>query len=376
MIRRKGASWEVRVYAGRDPVTGRERYVSRSFPAQAREKVPPRRVKDEEARLRTEVREGRHSGTDQTVGGMLDAWLARIGPDLSPWTVNGYRGIIDRNLKPQIGTVRLRALTTARIEALYDSLSVSGGRNGEGLDPQTIRHTHAVLRRALARAVRLGQIDRNPADGAVPPAVARQILTIPDTGTVDQLVAKCTDPDMRLLVLLAAATGARRGELCGLRWSDIDLDRQTLTIRRSVADPGGTVTVKEPKTHRVRVLAIGPGLCSALTERHERAGDIAAQFGTTLHPDAYILSEVPDGSEPLRPELASKRFSRLAKKAGVTCRLHDLRHHVATTLLANGVPVRDVADRLGHASPRMTLDVYSHATQGADRRAAEITDRQ
>lgn len=375
MIRRNGNSWEVRVYVGRDAVTGKERSISRSFPASPREKHPPRRVKDAEARLKTEVRFGKHPLTNPTVGEVLDLWLAHTTKTWSPWTVKGYRGIIDRYLKPQIGSMRVEKLTAARIEALYDSLSTSGGQDGQGLAPLTIRHVHAVLRRALNRAERHGHIVRNPADLVRPPGGgvrSRARATTPDE--VGVLIAAADDPLTRLFVRLAAATGARRGEICGLRWSDLDLDAHTLTIQRSIADPDGQIIVKGTKRDRERTLTVGPSVTAALAARHDDAVRIAAKFGTILHPDAYIFSEVPDCSEPIHPDTMSKRFSRLAKKAGVTCRLHDLRHGHVTTLLGQGIDPVSVAKRVGHASTRMTLDVYGHAIPASDRAAAALTD--
>lgn len=377
MIRRKGASWEVRVYAGRDPLTGRERYVSRSFKAQPREKVPPRRVTDAEARLKVEVRAGRHVGSDATVGQVLDEWLTRASDDLSPWTVRGYRGAIDRYLKPGIGDVPVRRLTAARVDALYDSLKATGGARGQGLDPATIRQAHAVLRRALNRAVRpLGIIDRNPALDVEPPARrARPPEQAPDTTVVDRLLAATNNPALRLLVLLAEATGARRGEIAGFRWADIDPDEQTIAVVRSIADPDGRCIVKTLKANNARRISIGAGLVALLDEHHARARETAATFRADLHPDAYILSEAPDGSAPLRPERLTGRFRALAKRAGVDVHLHELRHGHATALLSEGVDVNTVAHRLGHTSPYMTLNVYGHAIPAADRRAAEITDR-
>lgn len=375
MIRRKRNSWEVRVYLGRDEITGKDRHLSRSFPAQPGERNPPRRVKDAEARLRIEARDGKHPSSNPTVAEILEAWWVQASKDWSPWTAKGARGIIDRYLIPGIGTVKVAKLTPARIDALYHSLSVSGGAKGQGLAPLTVNHVHAVLRRALNRAERHGHIHRNPAVLAHRPSASvptRSRATTPDE--VTRLLAACTDdPQATMLIRLAAGTGARRGELCGLRWSDIDGNR--VTIARSVADPDGEVIVKAPKTHRVRTFTIGPRLVEALRAHRERAEGIAEACEVDLVADAYVLSESPDGSEPMRPGRASGRFRTIARHAKVDTRFHDLRHGHVTLLLSEGVGATEVAARVGHASTHMTLNVYAHALPALDRRAAEIADR-
>jgi integrase len=375
VIRRKGQSWEVRVYAGRDPVTGKERYVSRSFPAKPSEKVPPRVVKDAESRLRTEVRDGHHPNARITVAQALDAWYAQTSKEWSPWTAKGYRGIIDRYVKPEIGNMPLAKLTAARLDALYHSLSETGGESGAGLSPMTVNHVHAVIRRALNRAERHGHIPRNPASLAHRPPTHPTRANAATTVDVERLLAVCTDPTTSMLIRLAAGTGARRGELCALRWTDIDLEDRTVTVARSIADPDGKVIVKPTKTNRSRRFTIGARLAAALVEHRARAEEIAAAFSTKVHPDAYVLSESPDGAEPLRPERATGRFRSVAKRANVDCRLHDLRHGHVTLLISEGIGPAEVAARVGHASTHMTLNVYAHALPAGDRRAAEVADR-
>lgn len=371
MIRRKRQSWEVRVYAGRDPVTGRERYVSRSVPAKPGQTKPPRAVTDLESLLKVQVRQGHHGGTDARVRDLLGAWLAQTERDLSPWTVNGYRGIIDRYLNPNLGDLAVRRLTPAKIERLYDDLRTSGGRNGTGLAPLTVRHAHAVLRRALWWARRRGWIDTNPADGVELAKLSRATVGAVSDADLARLLAHATDPDLRLLVLLADGTGARRGELCGLRWGDVDLKNKALAIRRSITDPHGDIAVKPPKSGRERSVAIGATLVRELKSRRARVEADAAFLGATVTDDWYVLGD----REPLRPERATGRFRVLARTAGVPRRLHDLRHGHVTNLLAAGVSVPDVSSRVGHSSARMTLDVYGHAIPAGDRAAAKIAER-
>lgn len=374
MIRLIRGSWEVRVYAGRDPVSGRPRTVSRSIKAKPGQTKPPKAARDLEAAMKVRYGNG-NLDSDATVAEVIESWLAQVSPELSPWTVRGYRGVIDRYIVPNLGAVKLRRLTPDRIEGFYLAMRESGGERANGIAPATIRQCHAVLRRALARAVRLRQISVNPAASAEPPSIPHQERAVPGAQDVEALLAACRDDiDLRDLVLLADQTGARAGEVCGIRWADVNLETGEVAIRRAIADPGGEIIVKSTKGRKVRVVPVGPVLVAALKARRSRAASEALAAGVALHPDAYVLSEVVDGTIPLRPERASGRFRALAKRAGVACRLHDLRHAHATDLAAAGVPITDVAARLGHASAKMTLDVYGHPTSDGARHAAQVAD--
>jgi integrase len=167
-------------------------------------------------------------------------------------------------------------------------------------------------------------------------------------------------------------SGARRGEVCGLRWSDVDLDAASLVIRRGVVELEDQVVVKDPKTHQIRRVALDDATVAMLRARRNAQAEMAAQLGAVLDDETYVCSEHPAGFEPLLPGLMSDRFRRIVRRLGIPrCRLHDLRHWHVTQALGAGLPVRDVAERVGHASARMTLDVYGHAIASADRKTAD-----
>jgi integrase len=373
MIRRRGRNWQVTVYGGLDPVTGRERRVSRTVPGSRDQKRPPKAARDLEVRLLAEVGAGEHRQARVTVHELLEQWLAQAGPDLSPTTLHGYRRYIDRLLVPRIGTVQLDKLTTAHIDRLYRTLRQSGGDGGRPLAPATVRQAHAVLRRALVQAERWGWITRNPATLASPPKLKRHEIRPPSAADVDLILRAAYEEsaELGLAVWLAAVTGARRGELCGIQWSDVDIDAGSVVIRRSVVEISHRLTVKDPKTHQVRRIALDDATVCLLRERRTAQAESALACGVGLDGDAYVLSEDAAGRSPLHPNLLSDRFRRMVRVLKIPCRLHDLRHWHVTEALGAGLPVRDVAARVGHASTRMTLDVYGHAMAEADRKAAE-----
>jgi integrase len=198
-----------------------------------------------------------------------------------------------------------------------------------------------------------------------PPAIA-------DTRAL-LLAAEHQDPDLAALLRVLVATGARRGEACGLRWSDLDLDARTAVICRSVASVAGGSVVKDTKTHAARRLALDPATVAALQRRRERAEALATICRIDVVPSAFVFSSAPDSSAPLHPDTVTNGFQRLCRRLGLRgVRLHDLRHLHATRLLAAGVPVRTVSGRLGHANAATTLNVYAHFLDASDRHAAEV----
>jgi len=161
------------------------------------------------------------------------------------------------------------------------------------------------------------------------------------------------------------------GEVCGLRWSDVDLDAATMTISRNVVEGADGVVGKDTKTHSARRIALDPDTVAVLQSQRTRMEQRAKGCAASVTDQAHIFSGDLDGSRPWTPNEVTKRFIRLRKRASQPAvRLHDLRHFAATRLLAAGVPVRTVSGRLGHANAATTLGVYAHFVEESDRDAA------
>jgi integrase len=170
--------------------------------------------------------------------------------------------------------------------------------------------------------------------------------------------------------------GARRGELCALRWSHINFERGEILVAGSVIYvPGQPLIDKDTKTHAERRVAVAADTLEALRTHRIRAAETALASGVTLGPNAYVFSHTPDAQAPIRPDYMTHRFTVLAKRLNVACRLHDLRHFMVTQLVAGGVDWRTVSGRAGHADGHMTLGTYAHFQQAQDRKAAEFMDR-
>jgi integrase len=184
------------------------------------------------------------------------------------------------------------------------------------------------------------------------------------------------DHDLASMVYVAATTGCRRGELCGLRWSDLDLDAATLIVRRSISDTNKGVAEKDPKTHRSRRISLDPSTVTVLRTQHDRMSARADTCAVALVHDADVWSQDPACAVPYRPSRVTDGFRTVRNRLGYDhIDFHHLRHFAATTLAGAGVDVRIIAGRLGHANPAITLKTYAHFLEATDRQAAEVMGR-
>jgi integrase len=362
--RGKSAVWELRVYAGKSPITGKPKYVSRHFHGSAK------LADDALSELVIEVGTVDHTGPPESFGTYLDRWLpkATILKELSPTTVREHKRTVEKIIKPALGEVELRRLDAGMLNDMYVSLRT----RERPLSASSVRRVHAVISAALAQAVKEDKLASSPADKATPPSVRQAPKVAPSPEDVQAMIATAdkADPDMATFIALAAVTGARRGELCGLRWGDVDFDRATLTIERSVAVVSGLWVTKGTKTHAGRVLALDPFGEEVLRRQRARHEDRAADLGVELTDDTPVLSY--NLERPISPDTVSHYVRRIASKAGVDTHLHGLRHFAATQMIGGGHDVRTVAGRLGHRDASTTLKVYSHFLPERDRDAADF----
>jgi integrase len=364
--RREGV-WEVRVYIGRDPVSGKPKQVSKTIHGGSRAA---------DAALRDLIENqapSRVDGVGATLGQLLDAWLKECERlDLSPTTMATYRAQIKQTIRPRLGRVSLNRLTSKHLDDLY------GAMKAAGQSPKTIRNHHAILSSALHQAVRWGWVRDNVAEMAKPPRVSQRRVTSPSVEVVRSIIvaAEKKDPRLAPLLMLAALTGMRRGELCALRWSDVDLKIAQLEVSRSVVVVPGGLAEKTTKTDRGRIVALDEVGVALLTHYRAQVDDWASQADGTVANDGFVFSPELDGSTPYRPDAVTSFFIRVRDDLGFdTVRLHDLRHFTATQLIGAGVDVRTVAGRLGHSDASVTLRVYSHVIEERDRAAAVIMGR-
>lgn len=345
-IRKRGDAWQLIVNGGLDPLSGKRRHITRTVRGTKRE------AEKEMARLVTEVNDKRHRGTRAlTVAKLLDRWYASN----TRWaaTTKNDTGLRISRISAVLGHVRLDRLTAEHLEDLYAALPVSAARKA-----------HHNLNSALKMAKRRRWLDHNPAEEVVAPVERPPRIAPPSLEDVRLLIKGAPEP-LGLFIRLALVTGARRGELCGLRWGD--LDGSQLIIERGVVSARG-LKITDGKTHAARRLAIDADTVAALEDWRQKM----VERTEGLSSDAYVFSRAADCMTPWRPDYATKQFARLCRELGLTCRLHDLRHASATFLIDQGVPVTMVSKRLGHSRSGTTLNIYAHAVQSRDEQAAAL----
>jgi integrase len=363
-IRSRGPnSWQLRVYAGIDASSGRKRWVTRTVRGSEREarRALKRFLEDaDNARV--------YSGS---VTDLLDRWFAAASTDWSASTIRETRSLIEHHLKLHLGHLSVAKLTTADIDDFYAYLRRAGGRDAAPLAPGTVHRVHVVLHRALQQAVRWEWVWTNPAANASPPRYVPPEIRPPTAEEVRELIAAAssTYPALGVFFLLAATTGARRGELLALRWCDVDLAAGALCFQRSLVEGDHGPVLAPTKTRRTHRVALDEASKATLSQLYE---DAVATLGESFDPGRFVFPRLADGSEPWRPNWVTKSFIRARKAAGLPhFRLHDLRHFMATEMLNDGIAIAVVASRLAHARASTTLNVYAHAVPGGDHDAAE-----
>ena len=313
--------------------------------------------------------------TTTDVASYLFDWVDRMAAaqTIRPSTADSYRRIV-AVAADRLGTLRLDRLTAADLDSLYHWLLTTGGRTGVGRSPRTVRYFHTVLRKALADAVRKRMLGRNVADEADPPSSTAAKAPEPviwNTEAVQAFLGAEWLPNYRKICwALALGTGLRRGELAGLKWSDLDGDQ--LTVRRTRTTANHLVIESEPKTAKGRrTITVDAGLVSMLRSWRARQARLQIRAGIRSE---YLLTGPT--MEPWHPDALTQAWARDAARAvaeGLVLapmRLHDCRHWNATQLVAANVDLNTVADRLGHATPAFTLAVYGHSDPERDRAAA------
>jgi integrase len=319
-----------------------------------------------------------------TVNQLLDHWLAHLHTKgaIRLRTLGRYRQLLEHHLRPYLGTLSLSALSTLQIQRLYDHLAHQGRKDGKpgGLHPRTIRELHHCLHQAVAYARRWHHLPANPADDAEPPALPTQAISSLTPEQVGRLLAAAQQdprPWLRAFVVLAAATGARTGELCGLEWPDLDLEAGTIRFRQALSSVDQQLATGQPRPggRRGKLLVVGPlktpasqavlhlpaFAVAALRDHHQqqqqpRTGTadgrcarlrlLHVQPGEPPRPVELDLVLRTQWGTALRPNHASRAFRALAEATGIAAHPHLLRHSLASALAAAKEPASVIAEQL------------------------------
>jgi len=297
------------------------------------------------------------TGPQQTLKVYLAKWLEDVvKPSVhSMGTYNMYRIVIEKHVVPALGYIRLQQLKPQQVQTFY------ARKLNEGLGQKRVRSIHGVLHKALENAVNWSFVGRNVCDLVNPPKPSKREIQTLDAEQAQHLISVASKHKLEVLIILAITTGMRRGELLGLHWRDIDLEKGTLQVRRSVNRIGKYgLVVSEPKTKgSKRRIMLPDFVVDALKEQRVRQQEMEANALDAWHDmDVVFSSRVGTYIESSNLQ---KWFKALLKSAALpNIRFHDLRHSAATILLVMGVHPKVVQELLGHTTISMTMDTYSH----------------
>jgi len=369
-IRQREDSWQITIDVGREPSTGKRlRHFER---VKGSKRDAQRRLHE----LLVTVEQGRYvKPTELNVGQFLKKWLQDYAQmNTRARTFERYASVVD-HLTLALGSIPLTALRPQHLEKYYGACLISGRRDGKGgLSPLTVKKHHRVLSGALKYAVRNGLLASNPAEVVKPPGPkkGRQVGRF-GSAEVQEILDSAKERESLYynFFFTAAYTGLRRGEVLGLRWCDIDLDKSTLSVVQSLQQlQSGEYVFAPPKSEKSRrQIALSLSLVILLWEHRLKQEHTWRFLGKPLLPTDLVFSH-PDG-RPLRPNSVTRAFKAIGESLGLKgIRLHDLRHAHASILLKQGVHPKIVQERLGHSSISTTLDIYSHVLPGLDEAAA------
>ena len=352
--KRKDGRWEGRYTAGHDPETGKQLFKNVLGKTQAEVKDKLNAALEELKRIDVVV-------SDQmTTGEWLDTWLEHYAkPLMRATTYNNYETLIRLYIKPYVGEVKLNKLTTLQIQKLYNRLLTNGRFDRpeakdqpKGLSGKTVRNIHTVIHSACEKAIMERILAVNPTKGCrLPKKDHTEMKVLPPEKLAD-FFREAKETGVFELYYLDLSTGLRRGELLGLKWSDIVFENRTLEVKRQIQRVNGVIQETAPKTRNAYRKILLPVEAVEILQQYREQQTLESE---------YVFSSPTGGI--MEPDCARKMLKRVLERAGLDeMRFHDLRHTFATLALSSGVDVKTLSSMLGHYSAGFTLDTYAHVT--------------
>lgn len=298
-----------------------------------------------------------------TVAQLVRRYMEWRRPDLAATTLANYAHMAEVIDTHPLGRMAADDVKVMDVESFGRTVTAKVGA-------PTAQKCHWLLSGAFRLAVKYELVTTNPVASADAPRLPKSKARPPTPDELAVIIAKATTDATKALIIFTASTGARRGEVCGLRWSDVDLDAGTVTIRHSYDDFGN---LKDTKTANVRVLPLDDYTLGVLRSHRLATAERLLEAGQKLSGTTPVFGTPEAPQAHYTPHAMGRVITRLVKRAGITgVTMHSLRHFAGTHMIAAGLDARTAADRLGHASPTTTLRRYTHSTGTNDRRAADI----
>lgn len=312
-----------------------------------------------------------------TVQGWLDFWLNEICTprtetgEMSPKTLKSYKETVALHLGPGLGKIRLDKLEPEDLTKYYNDKLKSG------LSSTSVNYHARVLHAALHHARRYKKISDNPCELVTPPSKSNFSAELPTVEMMAAILDESWGSVLYMPTVLAMTTGARRGEILGLQWSDIDWQAGTARIKHALKiDSDGSLVFGATKTKQTRLVPLTTAAQSELKAEQRRQAELKLFYGPAYATEWNLICCWPDGG-PINPDYLTRAWSRCKEKLNIESktRFHDLRHNYATLLVESGIDVSLIAANLGHADPATARKFYIHPTVSAKKEAVSGLDQ-
>lgn len=345
--------WEARYTAGYDPGTGKQ--IQRSISGKTQKEVA-QRLKAATASIDAGTY---RSPSKMTVGEWLDIWTDEYLGGVKPRTVDSYKSTVKNQIRPAMGAIRLESLNAHTIQGFYNSLS-------ERLSAKTVKNTHGILHKALQQAVANGYISFNPADACIIPRAVRKELHPLDEAQISTFLQAIRGHRFEALFTITLFTGMREGEVLGLTWDAVDIEKGTLLINKQLQKDrgkGGEYRLVTTKNSKGRCITLAPFVLALMKDvRRQQLRWRLQNARCWDNPMNLVFTDELGGH--LMPHTVYHRFKAVVEAMGCPdVRFHDLRHSYAVAAIRAGDDVKTVQENLGHATASFTLDIYGHVTE-------------
>ena len=363
--------WQGRYTEGFDPGTGKQ--IQRSITGKTQKEVT-QKLKQVTLDIDNGVY---HAPCKLTLAQWLEIWSKTYLGGVKPRTAHIYKSDIRLHILPALGAVRLEALSAPMIQAFYNAMGEPSEQNPEGLSAKTVKNVHGVLHKALQQAVLIGYLRYNPADACILPRIERKKIKPFDDAQITAFLTAIQGNRFETLFILTLFTGMREGEVLGLTWDCVDLERGVIVVNKQLQKERrgkGEYHLVTTKNGKSRQITAAPFVVDLLKKQRRLQESQKRLAGEAWENSGLVFTN--EMGHHLSAQTVYLHFKKLAGQAGFpSARFHDLRHFYAVASLQSGDDIKTVQENLGHHTAAFTLDVYGHVTEQMRRSSADRMQR-
>lgn len=357
-IRKRGNKYAIVVDLGRDHNGKRKQ---KWFSGYDRKKDAEKDL----PRILNEINQGTFiEPSNETFKTYLEKWIRNKKTQIKPTTLDNYTRMLQNHIIPALGHIKLEKLNRLHLKEFYSMLEEE-----KELAPSSIKKIHAIVRSALSDAVEDGLIMKNVASGIKTPRIGPSKIKVWDEKQLMTFLNSIKEDPLYIAFHLPAMTGMRRGEVLGLRWQDIDFDQKILRVMQTITTEG--FSDAKTQTSDKRTIDLDDVTIMELKKRKKIVAQDKLKAGPAYEDNDLVVC-TPLG-KPIYPRNYNRKWYNFLEKVDVPkIRVHDLRHTHATLMLLQGIPVKVVSERLGHASIEITLNIYGHLLPSIQKEAIKL----